>query len=726
MSAVSVSQLTPLQRKVGESFPHLSRPAPSARAFAAFCFPTAYKVQPMQHFVAEYMAPGGIAERAGVSTLLAYHEIGAGKTCAAIQIAERWLEHAARAAHTRESASAHAAHAAQTAQTAHAAHAAHTSASVGADDRVVVVMPASLVPGFRAELRSPCPRHRYITDAERRELQSVAPTSRRAREIVATVNTRIDTRYRIMSYNAFLRDHRALPAPPVLIVDEVQNVNNPNGAYYAAVRNFVDRCPRTRVVLLSGTPIFDRPEELVSLARLLRVEVPSPDSTGHYSAEAFAECRAALDGHVSYYSGAPTYTYPRVTLHYEICRMSKFQTRWYTAEIERELTRFGRLREREIRDNFYVKSRARANVVFPQGLAGTDGLPKLTHAKCVLATREPRARTRRRVGGHRRHVSTGGDAGAHLDTLSASDTAPALSAAASSASDADRVNALSPPSAGGAVGGAASAAAPRDLGKYSAKFAHLIRHLLRGELSFVYTNFASFGGVKTLRHVLRENGFAEFRKHGPGRRRFAVWTGDETMAEKDLIRSTYNSPANDDASQLQIVVGSPAMKEGVSLLRTRQVHVLEPYWNHSRHAQIFGRASRFCSHKSLPQRERTVDIWLYVAITAKSQLRARDIVEAGVPSAHSEHSTYSARSAHPTGDLRTERRAATLTVHTAPDRIDGVIRAIDPRESVDGYILSIANRKAEQIREITDMLKDIAVDRVLTRAIPRETPLDLF
>ena len=59
--------------------------------------------------------------------------------------------------------------------------------------------------------------------------------------------------------------------------------------------------------------------------------------------------------------------------------------------------------------------------------------------------------------------------------------------------------------------------------------------------------------------------------------------------------------------------GSPSIKEGVSLLRVEQVHILEPYWNISRMQQIIGRAIRFCSHKDLPARRRFVDIYLYLA-----------------------------------------------------------------------------------------------------------------
>ena len=64
---------------------------------------------------------------------------------------------------------------------------------------------------------------------------------------------------------------------------------------------------------------------------------------------------------------------------------------------------------------------------------------------------------------------------------------------------------------------------------------------------------------------------------------------------------------------IKIMLGSPSIKEGVSLLRTEQVHIMEPYWNISRMLQIIGRAIRFCSHKDVKRYRRQVDVFLYLS-----------------------------------------------------------------------------------------------------------------
>jgi hypothetical protein len=330
--------------------------------------------------------------------------------------------------------------------------------------------------------------------------------------------------------------------------------------------------------------VFDHVEELVWLLRLLRVTVDAETLLDEN------KLCAQVTQVVSYFAGAPDYTYPAVKLHYKICHMSKFQTKWYRAEVQAERSKMGNIRLKPVGDSFFSKSRARSNIVFARGLSGTDGLPKMT--KDVLR---------------------------------------------------------------------------RDLATYSCKFPKLIRKLQQGKLSFVYTSFSSFGGIKTIQKCLNTFGWRDFRKHGVGPKRYAIWTGEQTAREKDAIRKTFNDPANDGAKQIQCVIGSPAMKEGVSLLRVRHVHAMEPYWNNSRMEQIYGRAIRFCSHKSLPRDDRSVDIYLYIAVTA---------------------------------DVKSGRN----------------FRKLQPEQSVDAYIVNISDEKIALTNKVLGVMIDCAADRGLNQS----------
>ena len=86
--------------------------------------------------------------------------------------------------------------------------------------------------------------------------------------------------------------------------------------------------------------------------------------------------------------------------------------------------------------------------------------------------------------------------------------------------------------------------------------------------------------------------------------------------EKKIIK-TFNSDNNHDGNQLKIIIGSSVLKEGVSFLRVRQLHILEPWHNKSRLDQVIARGIRHCSHKSLKKEDRKVKIFLYCAILSK-------------------------------------------------------------------------------------------------------------
>ena len=49
------------------------------------CYPKGFKLQKPQEFVSEYLKPG-----TPYRGLLIFHQIGSGKTCASVAIAEQW------------------------------------------------------------------------------------------------------------------------------------------------------------------------------------------------------------------------------------------------------------------------------------------------------------------------------------------------------------------------------------------------------------------------------------------------------------------------------------------------------------------------------------------------------------------------------------------------------------------------------------------------------------
>lgn len=485
----------------------LSRGLVVLMAFRELCFPKRFQLQPSQLEAADLLGPGS-AKRG----LLLFHRIGSGKTCAAIRVCEAWKGRRT----------------------------------------LVVVLPASLVGNFFKELRSSCVDGSYgETDAEARAAAEAAG-------------------YRVMSYHRYVRLARegavaGLLRNAVLVMDEVSNVVSEKGAFYAAVRDSVMAAPPDlRVVLLSATPIFDRPQELALVLNLLRPPVPLP--TGAEFNAAFIErggedgvrlanadvLRSRVAGLVSYSAGAPAAAFPRLRFRHVRCRMSSYQHRSYLA-VERQS---GGPSFRDILDlpnDFLIALRTISNVAFPERATGEEGADAFRGAAVLEANNEEDG-----------------------------------------------------------------------LRRYSAKFHRMLRALRKGGgPAFVYSNFSGFGGLASFARVLEANGFVPFSQtneseNGKKKKRFAWWTGDTPASAREAMLATYNSPENRDGGLIKVILGSPAMKEGVSLVGCRSVHIMEPYWNTSRINQIMGRAVRMCSHKALPAEEREVAVSLYLAVAPPS------------------------------------------------------------------------------------------------------------
>jgi len=153
-----------------------------------------------------------------------------------------------------------------------------------------------------------------------------------------------------------------------------------------------------------------------------------------------------------------------------------------------------------------------------------------------------------------------------------------------------------------------------NLQTYSTKYYEILKRILKSSGTiFIYSNFREYGGLMSFIKILEHYGFKNFLVDGKGRNRYAVWSGDESMEQKEKLKEVFNSKSNANGSQIKIILGSPAIKEGVSLLRVRQVHILEPYWNMSRLEQVIGRAIRFCSHKDVEPDKRYVKVYIYIA-----------------------------------------------------------------------------------------------------------------
>lgn len=95
---------------------------------------------------------------------------------------------------------------------------------------------------------------------------------------------------------------------------------------------------------------------------------------------------------------------------------------------------------------------------------------------------------------------------------------------------------------------------------------------------------------------------------------FAVIKGGLSPESRKRIESIMQSPDNRHGEVVSLVLVSSVGAEGLDFKAIRHIHILEPYWNYARLAQIQFRGIRNDSHKSLPEPEKNVQTYVYCAI----------------------------------------------------------------------------------------------------------------
>lgn len=166
-----------------------------------------------------------------------------------------------------------------------------------------------------------------------------------------------------------------------------------------------------------------------------------------------------------------------------------------------------------------------------------------------------------------------------------------------------------------------------NLKEYSAKLASIVEYAKANpkEVIFVYTgeHVTGVGGAIMDALVLQEHGF-EWAKTASdinkpsNKKRFAVITSDsQTTSEPKQIEAllaSHNKPDNCYGDRLQIIIGSVKVALGFTIKHVRGIIIKMPHWNIPSTEQALFRGFRFGSHEALKPEERYVNIFRLVAV----------------------------------------------------------------------------------------------------------------
>jgi hypothetical protein len=163
----------------------------------------------------------------------------------------------------------------------------------------------------------------------------------------------------------------------------------------------------------------------------------------------------------------------------------------------------------------------------------------------------------------------------------------------------------------------------------SAKMVAIIFYIFRsaGPVIF-YSNYVRMEGLEIFKLYLSFFNYSEYNgKDGLDYFRFVEFHGGIEKPQREKNRIMYNDIKNIDGKIIKIIMISPAGSEGITLENTRQIHILEPYWNETRIEQLIARGIRFCSHKNIPVNDRSVEVYRYKIIRANKKQTTDQLID---------------------------------------------------------------------------------------------------
>jgi len=101
--------------------------------------------------------------------------------------------------------------------------------------------------------------------------------------------------------------------------------------------------------------------------------------------------------------------------------------------------------------------------------------------------------------------------------------------------------------------------------------------------------------------------------HIAAKKRYTVFTGETPKEEINDLLNILKMPENAYGDICEFVLVSSTASEGIDFRNGRAVHILESFWNYGRISQIIGRFVRIASHLDLPEKDRTVQPYIYLA-----------------------------------------------------------------------------------------------------------------
>jgi hypothetical protein len=400
----------------------------------------------------------------------------------------------------------------------------------------------------------------------------------------------------------------------LIVIDEIHNIRTTNDE--AKTENqkvaqnlelLVKHVKHMKLLFLTGTPIFNKPEEIVFILNILNQNDRKPkmkktlifDKNGDLKKEGKQHLIALSNGYISYVRGENPYIFPHLTTpkmfdhehsiqHMEYPRhqfnekpiivplqyidlfvtpfeVDHVQQEFYLQEIEKLKKSIPKFDDIEhINYHKLLSPLQSLNIIYPKGddyLLGTRGLE---YTMDYEYSSSPRLK----------HSFTYKENENMFDY--------------------------------------------ENIGKYSIKIKTILDHVQKAEgIILIYSQWID-SGLLPMALALESIGYKRYGSKTENlidnrktKYSYSIICGDKELSPDNDEEVEGLTNKNEHGQRVKIVLISQTGTEGIDLNHIRQVHIMEPWYNMNRIEQIIGRARRNCSHKKLDKEKQNVQVFLY-------------------------------------------------------------------------------------------------------------------
>lgn len=519
-----------------------------------------------QHLMQHYLS-----RRSPYRSLLLYHGLGVGKTCSSITIAEAFLTD-------------------------------HVS---GDEPKIIVVSPTTLKKSYEdqifsavlylnhKDLRNQCTRDTYAKLMHGNPEPDV---------FLRRVYQLVRSRYTFLTYDSlvsYIEEHPQV-RDKVIIIDEAHNLRQQETEKKAAeaLEKLLKKGERNRLVLLSATPMYNEPDEILWLLSLLLMndhrekEVALPktlfDKEKEMKKETVTLLSQLASEYISYIRGKNPFTFA-ARMSPKLSGFTLLQDEWAQSIHDGIIPSPIGSDQKQGKSGDMLASPKSAqwmNITYPGGGHGESGFWKV------------------------------------FQKAGATDQVFPVSYRT------NMKNALLPN-----VG----------LQNIAAKMNTICDIIRKSEgIVLIYSQFV-WSGVVPLAIALEHLGFRRVvgsegevqnivhdidyvkdpvRYPGVPFPKYCILSGDANVMGSSRIenlRKLVNDQQNRHGEKVKVVLITPIAGEGLSFQNVREVHILDPWYHMNRTEQVIGRAIRTCSHVSLPLEERNVTVFLHACVSTSTK-----------------------------------------------------------------------------------------------------------